>query len=58
MNRRTWFFLSLSGAAGCRRSAARRLNVLNWSNYIGPSTLDRFTRETGISVRYCHLREQ
>lgn len=52
MTRRTWFFLSLSGAGGCGRTDARRLNVLNWSNYIAPDTLERFRRETGIAVRY------
>ncbi len=51
LKRRTLFFLPLSGAAGCRR-AATRLNVFNWSNYIGPDTLERFYRETGIEVRY------
>lgn len=51
MTRRTWFFLGLAGAAGCRRQG-RRLNVMNWSNYIAPETLDRFHRETGIQVRY------
>lgn len=51
MTRRMWFFCGLSGAAGCRR-AGRRLNVMNWSNYIAPGTLERFHRETGISVRY------
>lgn len=28
------------------------LNVLNWSDYIAPDTLERFTRETGIKVNY------
>lgn len=50
--RRTLFFLSLSGLAGCSRSNRLRLNVFNWSNYIGPETLARFQAETGIAVRY------
>jgi spermidine/putrescine-binding protein len=50
--RRTLFFLSLSGLAGCSRSNVLRLNVFNWSNYIGPATLQRFESETGIRVRY------
>jgi spermidine/putrescine transport system substrate-binding protein len=52
MKRRTLFFLALSGVAGCRRRPANRLNVFNWSNYIAPDTLEGFTRETGIFVRY------
>lgn len=52
MTRRVWFFLGVAGAAGCRRSARRRLNVLNWSNYVAPDTLGKFRAETGIDVRY------
>lgn len=50
--RRTLFLLGAPGLAGCLKSPAPRLNVFNWSNYIAPDTLDRFTRETGITVRY------
>jgi len=37
-----------------RRVAAqeRIVNVYNWSDYIDPSVLEDFTRETGIKVRY------
>jgi putrescine transport system substrate-binding protein len=28
------------------------LNVLNWSDYIAPDTIERFERETGIKVNY------
>jgi putrescine transport system substrate-binding protein len=28
------------------------LNVYNWSDYIDPAVIERFTRETGIEVRY------
>ena len=28
------------------------LNVLNWSDYIAPDTLEKFTKETGIKVNY------
>ena len=28
------------------------LNVYNWSDYIAPDTLERFTKETGIKVNY------
>ena len=30
----------------------RFVNVYNWSDYIDPTVLDGFTRETGITVRY------
>ena len=30
----------------------RVVNVYNWSDYIDPAALQRFTRETGIRVRY------
>jgi spermidine/putrescine transport system substrate-binding protein len=52
VRRRTLFFLALPGAAGCLRAPALRLNVFNWSNYIAPDTLSRFTRESGIAIRY------
>jgi putrescine transport system substrate-binding protein len=32
--------------------APRTVNVYNWSDYIAPGVLDRFTKETGIAVRY------
>ena len=28
------------------------LNVYNWSDYVDPAVIERFTRETGIEVRY------
>ena len=31
---------------------SRVLNVYNWSDYIEPSVLEAFTKETGIKVRY------
>ena len=30
----------------------RVLNVFNWNDYIDPYVVQRFTRETGIRVRY------
>lgn len=50
MRRRT-FFLSISGLAGCTPRRLR-LNVFNWSNYVGADTIARFETETGIAVRY------
>lgn len=52
MNRRTLFFAGLSGLAGCNRGTQPRLNVYNWSNYIGPQTIEQFERHTGIRIRY------
>lgn len=52
MTRRTWFLLGLSGAAGCRRDRRPRLNVFNWSSYVGPDTISNFEREFGVRVRY------
>jgi spermidine/putrescine transport system substrate-binding protein len=52
MTRRTLFFCALTGLAGCRRSSQPRLNVYNWSNYIGPKTLEQFEKQTGIRIRY------
>ncbi|HYO84330.1 MAG TPA: spermidine/putrescine ABC transporter substrate-binding protein [Bryobacteraceae bacterium] len=52
MNRRTFFFTGMSGIAGCRRGGERRLNVWNWSSYVGPDTIPGFEREFGVQVRY------
>lgn len=52
MTRRTWFFLGLSGLAGCKRDERPRLNVWNWSSYVGPETIPNFEREFGVRVRY------
>lgn len=45
-------------SAGCGGSeseadgGAKVVNVFNWSDYIGPDTIERFERETGIEVNY------
>ena len=52
MTRRTWFFLGIGGLAGCRRDDLPRLNVWNWSSYVGPETIPNFEREFGVRVRY------
>jgi putrescine transport system substrate-binding protein len=41
---------SLLGLAPVR--AERVVNVYNWTDYIDPAALERFTAETGIKVRY------
>lgn len=43
-------FLIGAGLAACDRRP--RLNVFNWSTYIDPAMLTKFSAETGIRVRY------
>ena len=38
--------------AGPAAAQNRVLNVFNWSDYVDPSVLEAFTKETGIKVRY------
>jgi spermidine/putrescine transport system substrate-binding protein len=52
MTRRTVFLMGLSGLSGCVRDARPRLNVFNWSSYVGPDTLANFEREFNVRVRY------
>ena len=40
------------GRAGWREPDRARVNVYNWSDYIEPTVLEDFTKETGIKVRY------
>src|SRR6266851_1091723 len=40
------------GSADAPAQRERFVNVYNWSDYVAPSVLDAFTRETGIRVRY------
>ncbi|MFN7924736.1 MAG: spermidine/putrescine ABC transporter substrate-binding protein [Bryobacteraceae bacterium] len=51
MNRRH-FLAASAGLIGCSRQTKPRLNVYNWSDYFGKTTLADFERETGIEVRY------
>ena len=41
-----------AAAASCSRDSRRRLNVLNWGDYIDPAVLAQFEREAGVRVRY------
>jgi spermidine/putrescine transport system substrate-binding protein len=52
MTRRTLFLMGIAGASGCRRDARPRLNVFNWSSYVGPDTVSDFEREFNVRVRY------
>ncbi len=49
MNRRV-FSIALAGSAACSRRS--RLNVYNWSNYVGPDTIPSFEAEFSVGVRY------
>jgi putrescine transport system substrate-binding protein len=49
-----WLVLvaALLGGAASAPAKERVVNFYNWSDYIAPTVLDDFTRETGIKVRY------
>lgn len=40
------------GVAAAAHAEEKVLNVYNWSDYIAKDTLEKFTKETGIKVRY------
>jgi len=44
-------FALLPGAAAVAQTK-RTVNIYNWSDYIEPTVVEAFTRETGIAVRY------
>ncbi len=50
--RRRAFLSTIAATAGCTLDRGPRLNVFNWSTYIDPRTLESFTAETGIRIRY------
>lgn len=52
MLRRLIPLIALAFAALPAAAQERVLNVYNWSDYIDPYAVARFTRETGIRVRY------
>ncbi len=47
-----WIFVLLLLLAALPARAERVVNVYNWTDYIDPAALKRFTAETGIEVRY------
>ena len=47
-----WIFVCLLLLAALPARAERVVNVYNWTDYIDPAALERFTAETGIKVRY------
>ncbi len=48
----TFALLMIAAAALPGVTQSRVLNVYNWSDYIEPTVLEAFTKETGIKVRY------
>ncbi len=44
--------LLLFAATAARADDEKVVNVYNWSDYVAKDTLEKFTRETGIKVRY------
>jgi spermidine/putrescine transport system substrate-binding protein len=52
MTRRTLFLMGIAGACGCSRDTRPRLNVFNWSSYVGRETIPDFEREFNVRVRY------
>src|SRR4051812_46846719 len=45
-------YVLLSVPASAQGAKERTVNFYNWSDYIEPSVLDDFTKETGIKVKY------
>lgn len=54
MKRRNAIGAVAGGLAGsaCRPKRRARLNVWNWSGYVGPDTIANFEQEFGVDVRY------
>ena len=56
ISRRSFALAALAAALLAGRAGAAEepkvLNVYNWADYIGEDTLAKFTKETGIKVRY------
>src|ERR1700733_2778972 len=47
-----WWFLVFVSLALPARAQERVVNIYNWTDYIDPSVLADFTKETGIQTRY------
>ncbi|MCE1237952.1 MAG: spermidine/putrescine ABC transporter substrate-binding protein PotF, partial [Hyphomicrobiales bacterium] len=44
--------VSVVAAATGAQAQEKVVNVYNWSDYIDPTILEDFTKETGIKVKY------
>src|SRR3982750_4098552 len=47
-----FLLLTMAGFATPLSGQTRTLNVYNWSDYVEPTVVESFTKETGIKVRY------
>ena len=45
-------FVGLLSASLVFPQDTKKLNILNWNDYIAPQTIERFEQETGIQVKY------
>ena len=52
MNRRTFFATAATALTACTGRNARRLNVMNWGDYVAPNTIATFEKEFQVRVRY------
>src|SRR5215510_1702283 len=57
MRRSTWLALAagltlVPASLPAAAQPERTVNVYNWTDYIGPTIIDDFTKQTGIKVRY------
>ena len=52
MNRRAFLLTGAGVLTACQRDRRPRLNVFNWSSYIDPKAVDKFSQEFGVRVRY------
>jgi putrescine transport system substrate-binding protein len=50
--RLAWLWLTLLAPAVASAQGERVVNFYNWSDYIDPTVLEAFTKDTGIKVRY------
>ncbi|MBK5293512.1 MAG: spermidine/putrescine ABC transporter substrate-binding protein [Acidobacteriia bacterium] len=50
--KRRELLVAMASLAGCAPQRRPRLNVFNWSNYVGTDTIPGFEKESGIEVRY------
>ena len=43
---------AIGASAACLAAEDKRLYIYNWSDFIGPGTIARFEKQTGIKVTY------
>ena len=52
MSRRAFLAAAVAASAACRPDRRPRLNVFNWSSYVDPQTIEKFSAGYGVRVRY------